>query len=194
VACRPKLGNRRWRPEAKWSPELIQAKYVDYVKGYKLENGPDPLCTIHKVVHEHYANAKAIFWAGSVSEGQGTSASDLDLVIVFDAIPNAFREAFVYDGWPIDAFIHDMDTLRYFFEESRAGNGISGLIHMILNGREVTDSSTFSENIKTLVHIYFDYSILLTEFNIIILEVTMADSCENIDENSHYLCYRYTIS
>jgi len=254
--------------EAKWSPELIQAKYGDYVKGYKLENGitktikayiicvdnvpigyiqiynaydfvysvsldglpsslaafdvligeeaylkqdigsqaiaqffkeygntythvfadpentnlaairayekvgfkkctqqpgigevwmildrisrPDPLCTIHKLVHEHYANAKAIFWAGSVSQGQGTSASDLDLVIVFDAIPNAYREAFVYDGWPIDAFIHDMDTLRYFYEESRTGNGISGLIHMILNGREVMDSSAFSENIKEL--------------------------------------------
>ena len=79
---------------------------------------PDPLCTIQKLVQERYSNAKAIFWAGSVSQDRGTSASDLDLVIVFDAIPNAYREAFVYDGWPIDAFIHDTDTLRYFFEES----------------------------------------------------------------------------
>jgi RimJ/RimL family protein N-acetyltransferase len=111
---------------------------------------PDPLCTIQKLVPEHYSNAKAIFWSGSVSQNQGTSASDLDLVIVFDAIPAAYREAFIYDGWPIDAFIHDLDTLRYFFEESRTGNGISSLSYMILNGREITNPSAFSENIKTL--------------------------------------------
>ena len=111
---------------------------------------PDPLCTIQKLIQERYSNAQAIFWAGSVSGDQGTSASDLDLVIVFDAIPAAYREAFLYDGWPIDAFIHDMNTLQYFFEESRAGNGISGLNYMILNGRIVTDHSAFSENIKTL--------------------------------------------
>ncbi len=111
---------------------------------------PDPLYTIQKLVQERYFNAKAIFWAGSVSQNQGTNASDLDLVIVFDAIPAAYREAFIYDGWPIDAFIHDIDTLRYLFEESRVGNGISGLNHMILNGRVVTKPNTFSENIKTL--------------------------------------------
>lgn len=111
---------------------------------------PAPLRTIQKLVRERYSNAKAIFWAGSVSQDQGTSASDLDLVIVFDAISNAYREAYIYDGWPIDAFIHDTDTLRYFFEESRAGNGISGLSYMILNGRVITDPSAFSENIKTL--------------------------------------------
>ena len=111
---------------------------------------PDPLYTIQKLVQERYFNAKAIFWAGSVSQYQGTSASDLDLVIVYESIPAAYREAFTYDDWPIDAFIHDTDTLRYFFEESRVGNGISGLNHMILNGRVVTEPNAFSENIKTL--------------------------------------------
>lgn len=110
----------------------------------------EPLAIIQKLIKEHYPDAKAIFWAGSVSEGRGTSASDLDLVIVFEKVANAYREAFVYDGWPIDAFIHDLDTLRYFFEESRTGNGISGLSYMILNGREVTNPSVFSKNVKTL--------------------------------------------
>ena len=108
------------------------------------------LQTIHKLIKDSYKDAKAVFWAGSVSQNQGTDSSDLDLVIVFESLPHAYREAFIYDGWPIDAFIHDCDTLRYFFEESRAGNGISGLSTMILNGRIVTDPSAFSENIKTL--------------------------------------------
>lgn len=110
----------------------------------------DPKRTIQKLIQERYANAKTVFWAGSVSQNIGTSASDLDLVIVFDEIPNAYREAFIYDGWPIDAFIHDTGTLRYFFEESRAGNGISGTISMILNGQEITASSDFSEKIKSI--------------------------------------------
>lgn len=120
------------------------------IKDLSLRN--DTLPTIQKLIKERYPDAKAIFWAGSVSVNQGTSASDLDLVIVFDEVAHAYREAFIYDGWPIDAFIHDLSTLRYFFEESRTGNGISGLSYMILNGREVTSPSAFSENVKTLAH------------------------------------------
>ncbi|MFO1257682.1 MAG: GNAT family N-acetyltransferase [Gammaproteobacteria bacterium] len=115
-----------------------------------LSSRNDPLPTIQKLIKERYVQAKAIFWAGSVSEGRGTSASDLDLIIVFEEVAHAYREAFIYDGWPIDAFIHDLDTLRYFFEESRTGNGISGLCYMILNGRDVTNPGVFSENVKTL--------------------------------------------
>lgn len=115
-----------------------------------LSSRNDPLPTIQKLIKERYVDSKAVFWAGSVSEGRGTSASDLDLVIVFEEVAHAYREAFIYDGWPIDAFIHDLDTLRYFFEESRTGNGISGLCYMILNGREGTNPGVFSENVKTL--------------------------------------------
>ena len=28
-----------WDQNIQWTPELIQEKYTDYVKGYKLENG-----------------------------------------------------------------------------------------------------------------------------------------------------------
>jgi hypothetical protein len=34
-----------------------------------------PLCTIQKLIQERYSNAKAIFWARSVSQNRGTSAS-----------------------------------------------------------------------------------------------------------------------
>lgn len=110
----------------------------------------DPLLTLKKLIKERYQNALAIFWAGSVSNDQGTSASDLDLVIVYEHIPNAYREAFIYEGWPIDAFVHGKDTLRYFFEESKNNSGIPGLLHMIIYGREITPTSPFSESIKIL--------------------------------------------
>ncbi|MGI4775648.1 MAG: DUF4440 domain-containing protein [Janthinobacterium lividum] len=114
----------------------------------------EPLITIEKIIHERYKDAKAIFWAGSVSKNQGTSASDLDLVIVYEKIPNAYREAFIYDGWPIDIFVHDITTLHYFFEESRIGNGISGLIEMILYGKEVLGPNSASQDVYKLAKNY----------------------------------------
>lgn len=114
----------------------------------------DPLPTIQKLIKERYVDAKAVFWAGSVSQGAGTSASDLDIVIVFEEVAHAYREAFTYDGWPIDAFIHDLDTVRYFFEESRTGNGISGLIEMIIHGKEVLERNPFSQEVYTVAESY----------------------------------------
>lgn len=102
-----------------------------------LSSRNDPLPTIQKLIKERYVEAKAVFWAGSVSEGRGTSASDLDLVIVFEEVAHAYREAFIYDGWPIDAFIHDLDTLRYFCGKLEASDGKPALINMILHGQEI---------------------------------------------------------
>lgn len=111
---------------------------------------PDPLTTIHQLITTRYSDAKTVFWGGSIANGDGTSASDLDLVIVFETIPQPYREAFIYDGWPIDAFVNDYNSLNYFFEESRTGNGIAGLLSMIIQGREITPHNNFSQQIKGL--------------------------------------------
>ena len=50
-----------------------------------------------------YAKAPVVFLAGSLVRGEGTSTSDLDLVIVFDRLPNAFRESFWHEKWPVEA-------------------------------------------------------------------------------------------
>jgi hypothetical protein len=65
--------------------------------------------------HAQYGEAKAIFWAGSVSAGTFTDRSDLDLVVIVAHTPSSYREAFAYQGWKIDAFIRDMSTLRRTF-------------------------------------------------------------------------------
>jgi hypothetical protein len=107
----------------------------------------DPLPTIQKLIKERYVHAKAVFWAGSVQKRQGTSASDLDLVIVFEEIANAYREAFIYDGLPIDAFIHDLDTLKYFCRKLEASDGKPALINMILQGKEILEQNSVIPNL-----------------------------------------------
>jgi aminoglycoside 6'-N-acetyltransferase len=110
----------------------------------------NPLPTIQKLIKERYVEAKAVFWAGSVAANQGTSASDLDLVIVYERVPNAYREAFVYDGWPIDAFIHDLDTLRYLCGKLEASDGKPALINMILQGQEILAQNSVSIEAKSI--------------------------------------------
>lgn len=115
-----------------------------------LSSRNDPLPTIQKLIKERYVQAKAIFWAGSVSQGEGTSASDLDLVIVFEEVAHAYREAFVYDGWPIDAFIHDLGTLRYFCGKLETSDGKPALINMILHGQEILAQNSVSMEAKAI--------------------------------------------
>ncbi len=113
-----------------------------------------PLQTIQKLIQEKYSEAKAVFWGGSVAKNLGTQRSDLDLIIVYEQLSNMYREAFIYDEWPIDTFVHDAETLHYVFEESRTDSGIPGSIYMIAHGHEVTAPTSFSENIKKLALLY----------------------------------------
>lgn len=111
----------------------------------------DPKKALAHLCENKYSNANAVFWAGSVATGSGyTNRSDLDIVVVFEKIENAYREAFSYEGWKIDAFIHDIETLRYFFEEIDGKSGIPALPQMVLTGILITSPSPLSEEIKTL--------------------------------------------
>lgn len=116
----------------------------------KLSSRSDPLPIIQNLIRERYPDAKAVFWAGSVSQNQGTDSSDLDLVIVYKSLPNAYREAFIYDDWPIDVFIHDLDTLRYFCCTLEASDGKPALVNMILHGHEILAPNELSTQAKAI--------------------------------------------
>src|SRR5215210_2951252 len=96
---------------------------------------------------ERYAGARVVFVGGSVMRGEATEASDLDVVVVFEELPNAYREAFVYAGWPVEAFVHDPLTLEHFFEKDRL-RGLPALMSMVDEGVEVPGASEFSARLK----------------------------------------------
>src|SRR5215210_2942066 len=89
---------------------------------------------------ERYAGARVLFLGGSVMRGEATAASDLDVVVVYEKLPNAYREAFVYAGWPVEAFVHDAGTLGRFFEKDRE-RGLPALMSMVSEGVEVPEAS-----------------------------------------------------
>ena len=141
IKCYEKAGFKRFS-------EQQDTKEVWMLKDLSSRN--DPLATVQKLIKERYVEAKAVFWAGSVSVNQGTSASDLDLVIVFEEVAHVYREAFIYDGWPIDAFIHDLDTLKYFCRRLEASDGKPALINMILHGQEILAQNSVSMEAKVI--------------------------------------------
>lgn len=97
-----------------------------------------------------YSDARVIFLAGSIVRGEGTAYSDLDLVVVFDKLPAAYRESFYFQGFPVEAFVHDPETLNYFLYELDRPTGVPSLAQMILEGVEVPEASEFSRSLKRL--------------------------------------------
>lgn len=76
----------------------------------------DPVAVAKALLAERYPSAAICFLAGSVVRGYQTATSDLDIVVVFRKLPNAYRESLVWSEWPVEVFVHDTETLRYFCE------------------------------------------------------------------------------
>lgn len=87
-----------------------------------------------------FTGASHLFVAGSILRGDGNAFSDIDLVVLYPKLERAWRESLVLDGFPIEAFVQDPETLAYFFK-SDAERGVPVIIDMVANGVIVGDGS-----------------------------------------------------
>jgi hypothetical protein len=60
------------------------------------------------------------------------------------------RESFHFDGWPVEAFVHDPETLDYFFQHVDARSGVPSLATMVAEGTEIPSPSAFSDGLKKI--------------------------------------------
>lgn len=107
----------------------------------------DPVQAVSEVWRERYADALVIFLAGSVMRGEATPSSDLDIVVLYERLERARREAFVHGGWPVEAFVQDPETLRHYFEEDRR-RGVPSMMGMVREGVEVPAPCALSAELK----------------------------------------------
>ena len=107
-----------------------------------------PLFAARELFDQRYKGAEVIFVAGSVGRGEASTYSDLDLVVVFKKVSQAYRESFSHRDWPVEAFIHDPETLNYFLHQVDRPLGRGTLAAMISEGHEVLGPSTFSNSVK----------------------------------------------
>ena len=103
-----------------------------------------------------YPDAELIFLAGSIVRGEGTPFSDLDLVVIYKTLPAAYRESFYFHGFPVEAFVHDPETLNYFFYEVDRPTGIPALAQMVLEGIEIPGPTDLSRTLKRLANVLIE--------------------------------------
>lgn len=107
----------------------------------------EPIEAARGIFRERYAGARVLFLAGSVIRNEATPTSDLDIVVIYERLPHAYREAFIYEGWPVEAFVNDVETVEQFFESDRA-RGIPAMMSMVLEGVEVSSASELAAELK----------------------------------------------
>jgi predicted nucleotidyltransferase len=106
------------------------------------------MATAEAIRAERYAQCCAFFVAGSLIRNEGTAYSDLDLVVVYPRLKCAYRESFQFGGYPVEAFVHDPETLEYFFVEVDRPSGVPALPQMVAEGLEVPEPSDLSRALK----------------------------------------------
>ena len=99
-----------------------------------MKNKESAIKTAKHVFESRYKGATVAFCAGSYIRGEATEHSDIDFVVLYPKLDQAYRESFLFNGWPVEAFVHDPDTLRYFFYEQDIPSGVPSLPSMVLEG------------------------------------------------------------
>ncbi|RDL51179.1 hypothetical protein BLJAPNOD_02309 [Ensifer sp. M14] len=85
------------------------------------------------ILVERYPDALFAIAAGSILRGEGTPSSDIDLVVLHEQLDGAWRESFTTGGFPVEAFVHDFETLNWFVDQDVAG-GYPVLLDMVAGG------------------------------------------------------------
>lgn len=120
-------------------------------------NNQPPLDKLIKITNEilraKYPTAEFAFLAGSIVRGEGTAFSDLDIVVIYRDLPNAFRESFYFGGFPVETFVHTPETLNYFMHDDWA-SGFPIMPNMICEGIVVPAAGELSEKLKKLAENY----------------------------------------
>lgn len=105
------------------------------------------LAAAEKALVNRFDGAACAFVAGSIMRGQGTTGSDIDLVILFPRLERAWRESFIEDGFPVEAFVHDPETLAFYLDKD-IESGRPVMLDMVTSGVVIGPERTLAEPIR----------------------------------------------
>jgi len=74
---------------------------------------------------------------GSTARGETTPTSDIDLLLLFDHVDQAWRDTLKVDGQTVELFAHDAATFDYFCRRIDAPTGRMPLAAMVMDGASV---------------------------------------------------------
>ncbi|PDT04545.1 MULTISPECIES: nucleotidyltransferase domain-containing protein [unclassified Rhizobium] len=91
------------------------------------------LAVARRALASRYAGAAFAYVSGSIMRGEGTAFSDIDLVVMFPSLERAWRESFSEEGFPVEAFVHDPETLAHYLHQD-AESGCPVMVNMVATG------------------------------------------------------------
>lgn len=108
-----------------------------------------------ELLTQRYVGAEFCLAAGSIVHGHAGEHSDLDLVVLFRELKCAFRESFQYRSMPVEAFVHDYETIQAFMDSDyRSAHPV--IIHMIATGKVVGAETEISRRLQGYARALFD--------------------------------------
>ncbi|GGX76137.1 hypothetical protein GJV26_17665 [Massilia dura] len=86
-----------------------------------------------------WPDARVAIIGGSIARGEATPTSDIDLLLVFDRVDQAWRDTLKVGPQTVELFGHDPATFDYFCREIDRPNGCLPLANMAVDGVNVLD-------------------------------------------------------
>lgn len=105
---------------------------------------------------EHYPDAVGGFVAGSITRGEGTPTSDIDLVVIHDdTFENPHRKSLIVDDWPVEFLVQNPKSVRHFLDWD-ISRGTGTLAHMMAAGIPIPEPNEVLLEYKNIAQTIVD--------------------------------------
>ncbi|MFE3175107.1 nucleotidyltransferase domain-containing protein [Amycolatopsis sp. NPDC059090] len=98
----------------------------------------EPVAAAGELAGRLFADARVVIVGGSVLTDRRTPTSDLDLVVISEPRDAPYRHSFRWENWPVEALVHDEQTLRAYCADNLARRW-PGIPRLIAEGTLVAD-------------------------------------------------------
>lgn len=99
-----------------------------------MNKNPDYIAVASNLIEERFPDAACAFVAGSIVTGHGTPSSDIDLIVFYtDETRESYRDSIIYEGWPVEIFVHNPKSQDYFMAQD-LDNGQCSTLTMVITG------------------------------------------------------------
>ncbi|MGF6119423.1 putative nucleotidyltransferase [Janthinobacterium lividum] len=113
-----------------------------------------------QLVEQHilpaYPHAQAAIIGGSIARGQGTATSDIDLLVLFENVPHAWRETLKLGQQTVELYGHDLRSFDYFCRKMDRPGGRIPMAMMVIEGRNLLPQTSASAALYQLAQAIYD--------------------------------------
>ncbi|TMW71443.1 nucleotidyltransferase domain-containing protein [Alteribacter natronophilus] len=104
---------------------------------------PEPYQTAQNLIDSLFPGCDGAVLSGSVVRGEATATSDLDIVVFDSETLQSYRESFIFEQWPVEVFVHNLESYRHFFS-SDCERGRPSMPRMVAEGKVIRDTGVLA--------------------------------------------------